>query len=262
MDKWSVHVSNATNVFFFLTFFLQPNWWSLVQLSSESYRRPRHKLFDLSALQSWIMSGIHKEKMNGQNTLILPLLQWVWSLIGERRDEKDQGQSNLLLTHISLFFCGKPYFLLCVVITCSYIVLDKKVKNQRISDHIRAEGIIFSTSKFETSRGTWCILYHTLYFILSHFHIYIQLLSFSTIPLSIIALPLFPCHTRVAVSQSISTLSDTLNLSFCILYCVLALYSWLRVQLPITCCNKSGTWLEGDDGGQDQGLRNIGIYVF
>ena len=31
------------------TFFLQPNWWSLVQLSSESYRRPRHKLFDLPA---------------------------------------------------------------------------------------------------------------------------------------------------------------------------------------------------------------------
>ena len=111
-----------------------------------------------------------------------PLLQWVWSLIGERGDEKDQGQSNLLLTHISPFFavnhishleCFQVF--LCFVITCSYIVLDKKVKNQRISDHIRAEGIIFSTSKFETSRGTWCILYHTLYFILSHLYSTAQL---------------------------------------------------------------------------------------
>ena len=95
------------------------------------------------------MSGIHKEKMNGQNTLILP--EWralvAMSLVPDwrkRGDEKDQGQSNLLLTHISPFFAANHIshlecfhvFMLYVVITCSYIVLDKKVKMQRNSDHI------------------------------------------------------------------------------------------------------------------------------
>ena len=131
-------------------------------------------------LQSWIMSGIHKEKMNGQNTLILP--EWralvAMSLVPDWKERGWEGSGSeqsafnpyfpfFAANHMSHLECF--HVLLCVVITCSYIVLDKKVKNQRISDHIRAEGIIFSTSKFET-RGTWCILYHTLYFILSHLY--------------------------------------------------------------------------------------------
>ena len=99
---------------FFLTFFLQPNWWSLVQLSSESYRRPRHKLFDLPALQSWIMSGIHKEKMNGQNTLILPEYPALvaMSLVPDwrKRGWEGSGSEQSAFNPYFPLFCGKPYF--------------------------------------------------------------------------------------------------------------------------------------------------------
>ena len=129
-----------------------------MQLSSKSYRRPRHKLFDLPAF-AILNYERHPQRKDEWSKHTYPALV-AMSLVPDwrkRGDEKDQGQSNLLLTHISPFFAVNHiahlkcfHVLLCVVITCSYIVLDKKVKNQRNSDHIRAERIIFSISQFET----------------------------------------------------------------------------------------------------------------
>ena len=65
-------------------------------------------------LQSWIMSGIHKEKMNGQNTLILP--EWralvAMSLVPDwrKRGWEGSGSEQSAFNPYFPLFCGKSYF--------------------------------------------------------------------------------------------------------------------------------------------------------
>ena len=113
----------------------------------------------------------------------------------KRGDEKDQGQSNLLLTHISPFFAANHIshlecfhvFMLYVVITCSYIVLDKKVKKNK--EFQTTLGLKGSSALLNSKQEVLDVFYIIIYTL--SYHIYIQLLSCSTIP-SIIATVPFP----------------------------------------------------------------------